>query len=106
MMVMMMIITLDNSKRYGKGKPIQEIKDNIKFEMDLVRNKWGDLFSSYGRLLTNDELVKFKEAFGRKINDFISHFNFKYQCNNILVKIYFTNVVLVIFLWRDILQQD
>ena len=62
---------LDNSKRYGKGKPIQEIKDNIKFEMNLVRNKWGDLFSSYGRLLTNDELVKFKEAFGNKINDFI-----------------------------------
>ena len=39
--------------------------------MDLVRNKWGDLFSSYGRLLTNDELVKFKEAFGKKINDFM-----------------------------------
>ena len=64
---------LDNSKRYGKGKPIQEIKDNIKFEMNLVRNKWGDLFSSYGRLLTNDELAKFKDAFGNKINDFIHY---------------------------------
>ena len=62
---------LDNSKRFGKGKPIQEIKDNIRFEMDLIRNKWGDLFSSYGRLLTNDELVKFKGAFGKKINDFL-----------------------------------
>ena len=31
----------------------------------------GRFISSYGRLLTNDELVKFKEAFGNKTNDFI-----------------------------------
>ena len=62
---------LENSKRFGKGKPIQEIKDNIKFEMDLVRNKWGDLFSSYGRLLRPEELTQFKTAFKGKINEFV-----------------------------------
>ena len=62
---------LENSKSFGKGKPIQEIKDNIKFEMDLVRNKWGDLFSSYGRLLRPEELTEFKTAFKGKINEFV-----------------------------------
>jgi hypothetical protein len=62
---------LENSKSFGTGKPIQEIKDNIKFEMDLVRNKWGDLFSSYGRLLRPEELTQFKTAFKGKINEFV-----------------------------------
>ena len=62
---------LENSKSFGTGKPIQEIKDNIKFEMDLVRNKWGDLFSSYGRLLRPEELTEFKTAFKGKINEFV-----------------------------------
>jgi len=62
---------LENSKRFGKGKPIQEIKDNIRFEMDLVRNKWGDLYSSYGRLLRPEELTEFKTAFKSKINEFV-----------------------------------
>jgi len=62
---------LENSKRFGKGKPIQEVKDNIRFEMDLVRNKWGDLYSSYGRLLRPEELTEFKTAFKSKINEFV-----------------------------------
>ena len=62
---------LENSKRFGKGKPIQEVKDNIRFEMDLVRNKWGDLYSSYGRLLRPEELTEFKKAFKSKINEFV-----------------------------------
>ena len=39
--------------------------------MDLVRNKWGDLFSSYGRLLRPEELTEFKTAFKGKINEFV-----------------------------------
>ena len=39
--------------------------------MDLVRNKWGDLFSSYGRLLRPEELTQFKTAFKSKINEFM-----------------------------------
>jgi hypothetical protein len=62
---------LEQSKRFGKGKPIQEVKDNIRFEMDLVRNKWGDLYSSYGRLLRPEELTQFKTAFKSKINEFV-----------------------------------
>jgi hypothetical protein len=62
---------LENSKRFGIGKPIQEVKDNIRFEMDLVRNKWGDLYSSYGRLLRPEELTEFKKAFKSKINEFV-----------------------------------
>ena len=62
---------LDNSKSYGKGAPIQEVKDNIRFEMDLLRNKWGDLFSSYGRMLTPKELANFKSSAGNKMKDFI-----------------------------------
>ena len=62
---------LEKSKRFGKGKPIQEVKDNIRFEMDLVRNKWGDLYSSYGRLLRPEELTEFKTAFKSKINEFV-----------------------------------
>ena len=62
---------LEKSKRFGKGKPIQEVKDNIRFEMDLVRNKWGDLYSSYGRLLRPEELTQFKTAFKSKINEFV-----------------------------------
>ena len=62
---------LENSKQFGKGKPIKEVKDNIRFEMDLVRNKWGDLFSSYGRLLRPEELTQFKTAFKSKINEFM-----------------------------------
>ena len=62
---------LDNSKSYGKGAPIQEVKDNIRFEMDLLRNKWGDLFSSYGRMLTPDQLTSFKSAAGKKMTDFM-----------------------------------
>ena len=62
---------LDNSKSYGKGAPIQEVKDNIRFEMDLLRNKWGDLFSSYGRMLTPKELANFKNSAGSKMKDFI-----------------------------------
>jgi len=62
---------LEKSKRFGKGKPIQEVKDNIRFEMNLVRNKWGDLYSSYGRLLRPEELTQFKTAFKSKINEFV-----------------------------------
>jgi hypothetical protein len=62
---------LDNSKSYGQGAPIQEVKDNIRFEMDLVRNKWGDLFSAYGRLLEPKQLEQFKTAFKSKISDFV-----------------------------------
>ena len=62
---------LDNSKSYGKGAPIQEVKDNIRFEMDLLRNKWGDLFSSYGRMLTPKELANFKNSAGSKMKDFM-----------------------------------
>ncbi len=62
---------LDNSKSYGKGAPIQEVKENIRFEMDLLRNKWADLFSSYGRMLTPQELVNFKSAAGNKMKDFM-----------------------------------
>ena len=62
---------LDNSKSYGKGAPIQEVKENIRFEMDLLRNKWGDLFSAYGRMLTPRELANFKNAAGSKIADFM-----------------------------------
>jgi hypothetical protein len=62
---------IDNSKSYGKGAPIQEVKDNIRFEMDLLRNKWADLFSSYGRVLTPKELDNFKSAAGNKMKDFM-----------------------------------
>ena len=62
---------LDNSKSYGKGAPVQEVKDNIRFEMDLLRNKWGDLFSSYGRMLTPKELANFKSSAGSKMKDFM-----------------------------------
>ena len=63
---------LDNSKSYGKGAPVQEVKDNIRFEMNLLRNKWGDLFSSYGRMLTPQELSKFRTAAGSKIQEFMN----------------------------------
>ena len=62
---------IDNSKSYGKGAPIQEVKDNIRFEMNLLRNKWADLFSSYGRVLTPKELDNFKSAAGNKMKDFM-----------------------------------
>ena len=39
--------------------------------MDLLRNKWGDLFSSYGRMLTPKELANFKSSAGNKMKDFI-----------------------------------
>ena len=62
---------LDNSKSYGEGAPIQAVKENIKLEMDFMRSKWGDLFSSYGRLLDNSELSNFKGAFKNKIKDYV-----------------------------------
>ena len=62
---------LDNSKSFGKGAPVDEVKDSIRFEMDLLRNKWGDLFSSYGRMLTPQELSSFKSAAGNKMIDFM-----------------------------------
>ena len=63
---------IDNSKSYGKGAPIQEVKDNIRFEMNLLRNKWGDLFSSYGRMLTPQQINKFKTEAGSKMKEFMN----------------------------------
>ena len=63
---------LDNSKSYGKGAPVQEVKENIKLEMDLVRNKWGEMFSAYGQMLDPKELQKFKTAFKSKVSDFVA----------------------------------
>ena len=62
---------LDNSKSYGKGAPVDEVKESIRFEMNLLRNKWADLFSSYGRMLTPKELANFKNSAGSKMKDFI-----------------------------------
>jgi hypothetical protein len=47
---------LNNTKNFGRGAPIQEITDNIKLEMDLVRNKWGEMFSAYGQMLDPKEI--------------------------------------------------
>ena len=62
---------LNKSKRYGDGKPIKPIKDDIRLELDLVRSKIGDLFSSYGRLLKPEELTQFKKVFGNKVSNFL-----------------------------------
>jgi hypothetical protein len=63
---------LNNTKNFGRGAPIQEITDNIKLEMDLVRNKWGEMFSAYGQMLNPKELNKFKSAFKSKVSDFVN----------------------------------
>ena len=89
---------LDNSKSYGKGAPIQEVKDNIRFEMDLLRNKWGDLFSSYGRMLTPKELANFKNSAGSKMKDFIDAgskiFKDKTSSINVLEKLPVTSPII------------
>ena len=89
---------LDNSKSYGKGAPVQEVKDNIRFEMDLLRNKWGDLFSSYGRMLTSKELANFKSSAGNKMKDFIDAgskiFKDKTSSINVLEKLPVTSPII------------
>jgi hypothetical protein len=58
-------------RSYGQGAPIEEIKSSIRLEMDLIRNKWSDMFSAYGRLLEPKQLEQFKTAFKSKISDFV-----------------------------------
>ena len=39
--------------------------------MDGMRNRFGDLFSIYGRQLDPNSLKQFKGAFGKKVSDFM-----------------------------------
>ena len=89
---------LDNSKSYGKGAPVDEVKESIRFEMNLLRNKWADLFSSYGRMLTPKELANFKNSAGSKMKDFIDAgskiFKDKTSSINVLEKLPVTSPII------------
>ena len=61
----------ENTTGYGKGAPTKEVLETARLQMDGMRNRFGDLFSIYGRQLDPNSLKQFKGAFGKKVSDFM-----------------------------------
>tara|TARA_R110002050_G_scaffold202367_3_gene337555 strand:+ start:583 stop:5085 length:4503 start_codon:yes stop_codon:yes gene_type:complete len=62
---------LKNTKGYIKDAPLKEIQESVRLEMDLVRNRIGDLFSSLGRMTDKNAMSEFKTAMKSKVSDFL-----------------------------------
>jgi hypothetical protein len=62
---------LGSNDAYGRGAPVDEVKDSIRLQMEAVRNRWGDMFSVYGNTLTKTDLASFKNVLKTKVSDFL-----------------------------------
>ena len=49
----------ENTTGYGKGAPTKEVLETARLQMDGMRNRFGDLFSIYGRQLDPNSLKQF-----------------------------------------------
>ena len=62
---------LGSNDAYGRGAPVDEVKDSIRLQMEAIRNRWGDMFSIYGNTLTKGNLASFKKVLKTKVGDFL-----------------------------------